>query len=102
VVAFLAAQKIGAVLVLVSPIYTSHEIEYMIKDSGAETIICHDTNFLLCKGNGGSTGLKHIIVTNLLDYWWHGPTTVVAALFDKAPNGKVEKDGRRRFLSRAC
>ena len=45
VIAFLAAQKIGAVVVLVSPIYTSHEIEYMVKDSGAETIICHDTNY---------------------------------------------------------
>ena len=45
VVAFLGIQKIGAVVMPVSPIYTSHEIEYMIKDAGAETIICHDTNF---------------------------------------------------------
>jgi long-chain acyl-CoA synthetase len=28
----------------VSPIYTSHEISYMIKDSG-KTIVCMDTNF---------------------------------------------------------
>jgi long-chain acyl-CoA synthetase len=90
VVAFLAAQKIGVVVVLVSPIYTSHEIEYMIKDSGAETIICHDTNFGYVKEILGSTGLKHIVVTNLLDMvaW---PKKVVAALFDKAPKGKLEK-----------
>jgi long-chain acyl-CoA synthetase len=36
VIAFLAIQKIGAVIVPVSPIYTSHELEYMIDDSGAE------------------------------------------------------------------
>ncbi len=44
VVAFLGIQKIGAVIVPVSPIYTSYELDYMIKDSGAETIICQDTN----------------------------------------------------------
>src|SRR5271157_5609528 len=45
IVAFLACQKVGAVAVLVSPIYTSHEIGYMIKDSGVKTVICHDTNY---------------------------------------------------------
>ncbi|NQT56330.1 MAG: AMP-binding protein, partial [Desulfobacteraceae bacterium] len=45
IIAFLSIQKIGAVIVPVSPIYTSFEIEYMINDSGAETIICLDTNF---------------------------------------------------------
>ncbi|MDX1709419.1 MAG: AMP-binding protein, partial [Desulfobacterales bacterium] len=34
VIAFLGIQKMGAVLVPVSPFYTSHELEYMIKDSG--------------------------------------------------------------------
>ncbi len=90
VVAFLAAQKIGAVVVLVSPIYTSHEIEYMIKDSGAETIICHDTNFGYVKEIFAQTSLKRIIVTNLLDMV-SLPKKVLAALFDKAPRGKVEK-----------
>ena len=54
VIAFLGIQKMGAVLVPVSPIYTSHELNYMIKDSGAETIICQDTNFcyaISCKRN---------------------------------------------------
>jgi long-chain acyl-CoA synthetase len=49
VIAFLGIQKIGAVIVPVSPIYTSHELEYMIKDSGAETVICQDTNFCYAK-----------------------------------------------------
>lgn len=89
VVAFMAAQKIGAVTVLVSPIYTSHEIDYMIKDSGARTIICHDTNYGYVREIFQHSGLEHIIVTSLLDSvsWYK---RAVAALFDKAPTGKVK------------
>ena len=88
VIAFLAAQKMGAVIVLVSPIYTSHEIEYMVKDSGAKVIICHDTNYGYVKEIFTGSSLKHIIVTNLLDLvsW---PKRTVARLLDKAPHGTV-------------
>ncbi len=89
VIAFLAVQKIGAVMVMVSPIYTSYEIEYMIKDSGAETIICHDTNYGYVKEVFAQTGLKQIIVTNLLDLV--SPVKrLVAALFDRTPHGTVK------------
>ena len=88
VVAFLACQKIGAVAVLVSPIYTSHEIDYMIKDSGVKTVICHDTNFGYVQEIFAGSGLEHIIVTNILDMvsW---PKRAIAFLFDKVPHGKV-------------
>ncbi len=62
VVAFLGIQKIGAVIVPVSPIYTSHELDYMIRDSGAETIICLDTNFCYAKEVFSDTGLKRIMI----------------------------------------
>ncbi|MFH1112495.1 MAG: AMP-binding protein [Pseudomonadota bacterium] len=88
VVAFLAAQKIGAVVVLVSPIYTSHELEYMLLDSGAETIICHDTNYGYVKETFSKTRLKHVIVTNLLDMV-SLPKRAMAKLLDKAPHGRV-------------
>ena len=45
VIAYLAVLEIGAVAVPVSPIYTPSEITYLVNDSGAETIICQDTNF---------------------------------------------------------
>jgi len=93
VIAFLAIQKLGAVLVPVSPIYTSHEIEYMIKDAGVETAICLDTNFCYIKETLGTTGLKRAIVTNLVDILppWK---RYMGVLFDKIPNGKVDKDSR--------
>ncbi|MFH0821247.1 MAG: AMP-binding protein [Pseudomonadota bacterium] len=89
VIAFLAAQKIGVAVVLVSPIYTSHELEYMIKDAGAETVICHDTNYGYVKEVFERTGLKRIIVTNLLDLI--SPIKrLIARLFDRTPHGTVK------------
>jgi len=93
VIAFLGIQKIGAVIVPVSPIYTSFEIEYMINDSGTETIICLDTNFCYVKEVFASTGLKRAIVTNLVDllpFW----KRYLGILFDKIPHGKVDRDRR--------
>ncbi|UCH23142.1 MAG: AMP-binding protein [Deltaproteobacteria bacterium] len=93
VIAFLGIQKLGAVLVPVSPIYTSYELEYMIKDSGAETIICLDTNFCYAQEVFASTGLKRAIVTNLaelLPFWKRS----LGVLFDKIPHGKIERDDR--------
>ena len=91
VIAFFGIQKIGAVAVPVPPIYTSFEIEYMINDSGTETIVCLDTNFCYVKEIFPKTCLKRAIVTNLADLLplWK---RAVGYLFDKIPNGIVKKD----------
>jgi long-chain acyl-CoA synthetase len=93
IIGFLAIQKIGAVLVPISPIYTSFEIEYMIKDSGVETVICQDTNFCYVKEVLPETNIKRIIVTNLADLLppWK---RFLGVLFDRIPNGKVERDSQ--------
>ena len=93
VIAFLGIQKLGAVIVPVAPIYTSHELEYLIGDSGTKTIICLDTNFGYVKEVMEKTGLRQVIVTNLaelLPVWkrWLG------VMFDKIPTGKVDRGGR--------
>ena len=90
-ISFLGIQKVGGVIVPVSPIYTSYEIEYMVNDSGAETIICLDTNFCYVKEVFQKTSLKRVIVTNLselLPFW----KRCLGILFDKIPKGKVEWD----------
>ncbi len=91
VIAFFAIQKIGAVTVPVPPIYTSFEIEYMINDSGAETIICLDTNFGYVKEIFPKTCLKRAVITNLVDLLPLWKRTV-GFLFDKIPRGTVAKD----------
>jgi len=98
-ISFLGIQRLGAVLVPVSPIYTSFEIEYMVKDSGAETIICQDTNFCYVQEIFATTGLKRAIVTNLVDMipLWK---RILGVLFDRIPTGKVQWDDRvLRFRS---
>ncbi|HSL61939.1 MAG TPA: AMP-binding protein [Desulfotignum sp.] len=91
IIAFLGIQKAGAVMVPVSPIYTSHEIAYMIKDAGAETIICMDTNFGYVQEAFGQTQLKRAVVTNLTDLlpMWK---RAMGVILDKVPSGRVTYD----------
>ncbi|MFO7707191.1 MAG: AMP-binding protein [Desulfobacterales bacterium] len=90
VIAFLGIQKIGAVIVPVSPIYTSYEIAYMVQDSGAGTIICMDTNYGYVNDALSKTGPKQVIVTNLTDLLPAWKRTL-GALFDKIPSGRVDR-----------
>jgi long-chain acyl-CoA synthetase len=89
-IAYFGAQQIGAIPVPVSPIYTPHEIKYLINDSEAETIVCMDTNFRYVKEVFPETCLKRTIVTNYVDLI---PLykRVIGTLFDKVPNGIIEK-----------
>jgi long-chain acyl-CoA synthetase len=97
VIAFLAIQKTGAVIVPVAPNYTSYELDYLLKDAGAETIICLDTNFGYVKEVIESTGLKRIIVTNLVELLPHWKR-YLGFMFDKVPKGKVERDERVHYF----
>jgi len=87
-IGYFAAQKIGAVAVPVSPIYTPHEISYLINDSGAETVLCQDTNFRYVEEVFPTTCLKRAIVTNLVDML---PLykRALGIMFDLVPNGVV-------------
>jgi long-chain acyl-CoA synthetase len=93
VIAFLAIQKLGAVIVPVSPIYTSHEIAYMIGDAGVETVICNDTNYCYIQETFEKTGLQRVVVTNLVDLLPLWKRTM-GMLFDKIPTGRVDRDPR--------
>ena len=97
VISFFAIQKIGAVVVPVAPIYTSFEIEYMINDAGVETVICLDTNFGYVQEIFSKTGLKRVIVTNLVDLLPIWKRTV-GLLFDKIPKGIVKKGEKVYFF----
>ena len=89
-IGYFGAQRIGAVPVPVSPIYTPHEIKYLINDSGAETVLCQDTNFRYIKEVMPETGLKRVVVTNYVDML-PSYKRLVGILFDKVPNGAIEK-----------
>ncbi len=89
-IAYLGAQLIGAIPVPVSPIYTPHEMRYLINDSEAETVLCLDTNFRYIQEVFPDTCLKRAIVTTYVDLL---PLykRAVGFLFDKVPDGVIEK-----------
>jgi long-chain acyl-CoA synthetase len=91
VVTWLGLQKIGAIAVPITPIYTLHDLEYIATDSGAKVILCADTNFGYAKALQQRNVLDKIIVTNLGDMlpWWK---RVIGFSFDRIPNGKVEQE----------
>ncbi len=89
-IAYLGAQRIGAIPVPVSPIYTPYEMRYLINDSEAETVLCLDTNFRYIQEVFPDTCLKRAIVTTYVDLL---PLykQAVGFLFDKVPDGVIEK-----------
>lgn len=92
IIAYFAIQKIGAIVVPTSPIYTPYEIAYQLNDCHAETIICQDTNFGYVIEVFPRTPLKRAIVTNLVDLLPAWKKTV-GWVFDRVPRGVVEKRG---------
>jgi long-chain acyl-CoA synthetase len=103
VVSWLGVQKIGAVAVPITPIYTPHDISYIANDSEAEAIICADTNFGYVTSVLPETGLKMVIVSKMADLlpWWK---RFFGFLFDIIPRGNIALNQNtfsfRKLLSR--
>jgi long-chain acyl-CoA synthetase len=103
VVSWLGIQKIGAIAVPITPIYTPHDISYIANDSEAEAIICADTNFGYVTVILPETGIKKVIVARMADLlpWWK---RFFGFLFDVIPRGKIALDPNtysfRKLLSR--
>ena len=68
VVTYFAALRLGAVIVPTNPLYSEKELEFQIRDSGAETLITIDLLYPKVYKVRPSTGLKHIIVGKIQDY----------------------------------
>lgn len=91
VIAWFALQNIGAVPVPITPNYGPHDLRYIANDSGAETIICLDTNFGYVTRELSATKVKRVIVTTLVDVLplWK---QVLGRALNKVPKGAVRRD----------
>jgi len=91
VVAWLGIQRAGAVVVPITPIYTKHDLVYIANDSGAEYIVCTDTNFGYVKQAMPETRLKKAVAVKLTDLlpWWK---RLFGWTFDLVPKGKVSRE----------
>jgi long-chain acyl-CoA synthetase len=99
VISWLAIQKIGAVAVPITPIYTPHDLKYIANDSDAESIICADTNFGYVTSVLPETQLKHVIVTNAADLlpWYK---RYFGYVFDVVPRGKFQLNEHTNSLNK--
>ncbi len=103
VVSWLGIQRADAVCLPITPIYTPHDLKYIANDTGAEAIVCADTNFGYVKSVLPETKLKRVIVSRMADLlpWWK---RYFGYLFDIIPKGKMalEEDtySMRKLLAR--
>jgi len=97
VAAWLGIQRLGAIAVPITPIYTPHDIIYIANDSGAETIICADTNFGYVMNALPETGLRRIIFSNMADLLplWK---RAFGYLSDVVPRGRTVCNGNTHSL----
>jgi long-chain acyl-CoA synthetase len=99
VVAWLGVQRLGAVAVPITPIYTPHDITYIANDSGAETIVCADTNFGYVSSALPNTGLKRVVFSNMADLLpaWK---RAFGYLFDVVPRGRTQRSANAHPFQR--
>jgi len=65
ILGYLATLKLGAIVVQVNPMYVERELEYILKDSGAQTIIAYDALYPRIKNVRKRTALENVIVFSL-------------------------------------
>lgn len=96
VVTWLGLQRMGAVPVPVSPIYTVHDLEYIATDSGAVAILSADTNFGYAKKLKEKNIVSTIVVTNIADMLpcWK---RYIGFGFDRVPKGTFDSEQAIRF-----
>src|SRR5919106_6604981 len=67
VVSFFATVKLGAIVTQINPMYVEREIEHILNDSGAETIVVYADVYERVKSVLPETSLKTIVVVDFVD-----------------------------------
>ncbi len=65
VVAYHGALRAGAIVVQVNPLYTPRELQYILNNSEAETIVVADALYPVVQAALSATGLKRVFVSRL-------------------------------------
>lgn len=89
-IAFYGTLKAGGVIAPVNPIYTRPELEFILKDSGAETIIALSQFYPNVQAVRGKTKLKNVIVTNIKEYFPPLLKTLFTLSMEKKQGHRVE------------
>lgn len=97
-IAWLGIQRLGAVAVPITPIYTVSDLTYIANDTKARAVVCSDRNYGYVKQAFPETSLEKIVVTNLVDVLplWK---RLFGWLADKVPRGKTDRNDHTRLLT---
>lgn len=68
VIGYYGALFVGAIVVLINPLYQERELIHQLSDSGSKTILCLDLVYPRVKSILPKTDLQHILVTSVKDY----------------------------------
>jgi len=68
VIGFLAATRIGAIVVNTNPTYTPREMKHQFQDAGAETIIIWNELYPKLQEIQAETSIKNVVIYNLNDF----------------------------------
>lgn len=89
-IAYFGALKAGAVIAPVNPIYTPRELEFILQDSGAETIVALSQFYPKLQSVRGKTKLKNVIVANIKEYFPPVLKTLFTLAMEKKEGHRVE------------
>jgi long-chain acyl-CoA synthetase len=92
VIAYYAILRAGGIVVPSNPLYVAREFEHQVNDSGAKIAICLSLLYPRVREARPNTGLEHVVVTNIKEYF----PGLVKMLFTLA---KEKKDGHRVDIS---
>jgi long-chain acyl-CoA synthetase len=88
VIAYYGTLRVGGIVVPCNPLYVSREIEHQLNDSGATVAVVLSMLYANVKQIRAGTSLKHVVVTNIKEYF-PGSLKGLFTLF------REKKDGHR-------
>lgn len=92
VIAYYGTLKIGAIVVPTNPLYTERELEYQLRDSGAETLVTITRLYPTVATVRDKVSLKNIVVGNVKDFF-PPVLRLLFTLFREAKEGHRLKPG---------
>ncbi|MFT8321377.1 MAG: long-chain-fatty-acid--CoA ligase [Bacillus sp. (in: firmicutes)] len=96
VISFYAVLLAGGIAVPTNPLYKEREVQFMLKDSGAQMIITLDLLYDRIQQAKVDTELKHIIVTKIQDFLPF-PKNFLYSIMQKKQQGKSSPINENEF-----
>ncbi|MFC2046032.1 long-chain fatty acid--CoA ligase [Chloroflexota bacterium] len=92
VIAYYGTMRAGGIAVPSNFLYTADEMEHQLNDAGAQIVVTLSSFYKMIHGIRGNTRLRHVIVTNIKEYF----PTLLRLLFTVA---REKKEGHRVELA---